>query len=139
MRTVCTTKFPADRRIAKAAIAGGIFLGLLVLFFVPPAALPVPVCAFHSITGHSCLTCGMTRAIHTMLHGNLADSVRYHLFGPAVLLGLLLCMGVFVTEAASGKRVVLLPEGRARNRTIGVSAILLLIYWGVRLVAEFAA
>ncbi len=138
MREIRPKNFPPDRRIAEAVIAGGLFLGLLVLFLVPPVILPLPHCAFHSITGHSCLTCGLTRSLHAMLHGNLADSVRYHLFGPIVLLGMLFWLAIFVLEAVTGRRVMLFPGGKARNRLIGVFAILWLVYWGVRLAAEFA-
>ena len=118
-------------------MSGGLLLGLLVLFFVPPANLPVPGCAFHSITGHSCLTCGMTRSLHAIMHGNLASSVRYHLFGPAVFLGLLLCLAVFATEAFSGRTVVICAGKKVRNRIIGVFAVLWFVYWGARLTLEF--
>ena len=138
MRWICPTNIAADRRKARAVLAGGLFLGLLVLFLVPPAKLPVPACAFHSITGHSCLTCGLTRSLHAVLHGDLADSFRYHLFGPAVLLGLLLCLGVFVAESVGGRRMAPSVGRSLRNGIIGATAILWFLYWGIRLALEFA-
>jgi hypothetical protein len=139
MKLICQTNIPAERRITKAVVAGGLLSGLLVLFIVPPANLPAPACAFHSITGHSCLTCGMTRSLHAILHGNMAASVRYHPFGPAVFLCLGLSLGVFIVEAVSGRRLALSVDGKLRNRFIGIFAVLWFVYWCVRLVAEFVA
>ena len=139
MKLVCQTDIPAKCRITKAVVAGGLFFGLLVLFLVPPVQLPLPVCLFHSITGHSCLTCGMTRSLHALLHGDLAASVRYHLFGPAIFLGILMCLMIFAAEAASGNSFVLCIGEKLRGRIIGTFAILWLVYWGIRLAAEIFA
>jgi hypothetical protein len=139
MKMICQTDMRVEHRIAKAFIAGGLFLGLLALFIVPPTNLPLPECAFHSITGHSCLTCGMTRSLHAILHGDLAASIRYHLFGPAVFLGMLLCLMTFAAETISGRRYALWAGGKIGGRVVGMVAILWFVYWGVRLAAEFAA
>jgi hypothetical protein len=139
MKMICQADMRVEHRIAKAFMSGGLFIGLLILFLVPPANLPLPACAFHSITGHSCLTCGMTRSLHVILHGDLAASIRYHLFGPAVFLGILLCLMMFSAEAISGRRYVLWAGGKVWSRVAGMAAILWFVYWGVRLAAEFAA
>jgi len=135
----CQTDMRVEHRIAKAFMSGGLFFGLLILFLVPPANLPLPACAFHSITGHSCLTCGMTRSLHAILHGDLAASIRYHLFGPAVFLGMLLCLMSFATETIRGRRHASWAGGINWSRFAGMVAILWFVYWGVRLAAEFAA
>jgi hypothetical protein len=137
MKLLYQASIPAKGRFIKAVLAGGLFLGLLVLFLVPPASLPLPACAFHSITGHSCLTCGMTRSLHAIEHGDLIGSVGYHLFGPLVFLALLLFMVLFAAEAIGGRRVTVSAGGNVRNRVIGMFAILWFVYWGVRLTAEF--
>ena len=136
---ICQTDMRVEHRIAKAFISGGLFFGLLILFLVPPANLPLPACAFHSITGHSCMTCGMTRSLHAILHGDLAVSIRYHLFGPVVFLGMLLCLVSFAAEAISGMRHVIRVGGKIRSRVAGIFVILWFVYWGIRLAAEFAA
>jgi hypothetical protein len=136
MRLTYRANIQAELRIAKAVVAGVLLLGLMVLFFVPPARLPLPACAFHSITGHSCLTCGLTRSLHAILHGDLAASVGYQLFGPAVFLGMLLCLVLLAAEAVSGKSIVLFAAGKLRARVIGMFAILWVVYCSFRLVAE---
>jgi hypothetical protein len=139
MKMIRLANIPAERRITEAVIAGGLFSGLLVLFLVSPANLPLPACVFHSVTGHSCLTCGMTRSLHAMSHGDLKAAVGYHLFGPMVFLGMLLSLTVFAAEAVSGKKFLLCTGGKIRNRVVGLFAVLWLVYWGVRLVAECIA
>jgi hypothetical protein len=136
MRTICGANIATEQRVTKAVLAGGIFFGLLILFVVPPTDLPVPACAFHAITGHSCLTCGMTRSLHAVLRGELAAAIRYHLFGPVVFLGMLLCLVIFSSEAVRGRKLVICAGAKIRNRTLGMFAVAWLVYWGIRLVAE---
>jgi hypothetical protein len=139
MKMICQTDMLVEHRIAKAFISGGLFVGLLILFLVPPANLPLPACVFHSITGHSCLTCGMTRSLHAIMRGDFAASIRYHLFGPVVFLGMLLCLMHFAAETIRGRRHALWDGGKIWSRVAGMVAILWFVYWGARLAAEFAA
>ena len=75
---------PAPPKIATAnARFAGIFLtatGLgtaAVVFFFNPATHPFyPVCQFHRLTGLNCPGCGMTRALYTLLHGNIFAALR---------------------------------------------------------------
>lgn len=66
-----------------------IVTGLAILFFVldPSKNAIFPKCMFHSITGYYCPGCGSQRAIHSLLHLNIAGVVHYNfLFLPAMLL-----------------------------------------------------
>lgn len=40
--------------------------------------LPWPQCAFHSLTGHPCLTCGMTRSAIRFFHGDFTGALRWN-------------------------------------------------------------
>ena len=42
------------------------------------ARLPTPQCAFHSLTGLPCPTCGATRAAYQFLHGHFAASFFFN-------------------------------------------------------------
>lgn len=42
------------------------------------AGLPLPHCAFHSLTGFPCPTCGATRAAWQFLHGHFATSFAFN-------------------------------------------------------------
>ncbi len=127
------------RRIIRALLASALLLAFLILFFVPPADLPFAVCAFHSITGHSCLTCGMTRSLHAITHGEVAASIRYHLLGPVVFLGMLLCFTLFAAEAIRGKKSLIPINRKIKTQVFFMIALVWIVYWGARLAAEFGS
>jgi hypothetical protein len=139
MKPIVQTNLSSQRRVLSALMAAGLFLGLLIFFLVPPADLPFPVCTFHAITGHSCMACGMTRSLHAISHGELSISVRRHLFGPAVFIGMLLCFAIFTVEAIGGKRSEICLSRRTKSRTFVIFAIVWIVYWGVRIIAECVA
>ena len=45
----------------------------------------VPPCPFHALTGWWCPGCGMTRATHHLLHGDLIAALRFNALFPFVL------------------------------------------------------
>lgn len=139
MKQICQANVLFERRMTNAVLAAGLFFGLLTLFLVSPADLPLPACTFHSITGHSCMTCGMTRSIHAISHGDLAASVRYHLLGPAALLAMLLGFVIFAAQAVSGRPFAIFMSRKTRSRVVIAFAVVWLVYWGVRLIVESVA
>jgi hypothetical protein len=42
------------------------------------SGLPWPHCAFHDLTGHPCLTCGMTRSAMRFFHGDFIGALRWN-------------------------------------------------------------
>src|SRR6266436_1152551 len=50
--------------------------------------LPWPQCAFHTITGHPCATCGMTRSAIQFFHGHFFAALRWNPLVFATLCGL---------------------------------------------------
>jgi uncharacterized protein DUF2752 len=69
-----------DHELVWLVVSLGAFLGLAVWL---GARWPTPQCAFHSLTGLPCLTCGATRAAFQFLHGHFATSF---LFNPLAFL-----------------------------------------------------
>jgi hypothetical protein len=63
----------APRELDHELLWPAVFTGALALgamWFT--LRLPWPSCAFHTLTGHPCPTCGATRALVALLHGNFA-------------------------------------------------------------------
>ena len=139
MELRCQNNLSFEGRVIRAFLAGGLLLGLLILFIMPPADLPFAGCTFHSITGYSCLTCGMTRSLHAISHGELAASLRYHLFGPAVFLLMLLASMIFTAEAISGREPAVHAGKKVKLQVLLFFVVVWFVYWGVRLAEEFAA
>ena len=136
MKLIGQTNLSFEHRVIKTLLATGLFLGLLTLFLVPPTDLPFTACTFRSITGHSCLTCGLTRSLHAISHGELAASLRYHMFGPVVFVGMLLGLITFATEAITGRQFAVQPSRKRRVQFFVPFAIIWLVFWSVRLVTE---
>ena len=40
--------------------------------------LPWPVCLFHALTGHPCLTCGATRSAIAFFHGQFFNALQWN-------------------------------------------------------------
>ena len=55
-------------------VAGGIYF--YKVFDPSTSGMPFPKCFFYVLTGYKCPGCGMQRALHQLLNGNLAESVR---------------------------------------------------------------
>ncbi len=66
-----------------------VIAGVAILFFIldPSKNAIFPRCMFNSITGYYCPGCGSQRAVHSLLHLDIAGVVHYNfLFLPALLL-----------------------------------------------------
>ena len=45
-----------------------------------------PRCVFYTLTGFKCAGCGTQRALHALLHGDIATALRYNAFLPVAML-----------------------------------------------------
>jgi hypothetical protein len=68
------------RRLAAATVVTvAVALSAWVLFRFNPSDSPFyPVCQFHALTGLNCPGCGSLRALHELVHGNLAAAFRFN-------------------------------------------------------------
>jgi Protein of unknown function (DUF2752) len=68
-------------------------LGAVWLWF----GLPTPICVFRSITGLPCLTCGGTRCLRSVVHG---DFVGAWMWNPLVFAALVVTAGILAYATA---------------------------------------
>ena len=66
------------------ALTGVLAFGWLII------GLPTPLCPFHTLTGLPCPTCGMTRGLSCLLHGNLNAALLFNPLLMVVLFGMTL-------------------------------------------------
>lgn len=60
---------------------------LFMMIFILDTKIP---CVFKSTLGISCPSCGMTRAIHEILHFNFLQAIKYNILAvPLVILGII--------------------------------------------------
>ena len=60
--------------LVSAAIAAGAGVWLLRTFDPNAAGNPFPPCMFRQFTGLFCIGCGLTRALHALVHGDIAGA-----------------------------------------------------------------
>ena len=64
-------------RVIALLVAGLVAVGVTVLATYDPGASRLyPPCPMHALTGLFCPGCGSLRALHALLHGELAAAVR---------------------------------------------------------------
>ena len=72
-----------------------LLVSALAVFAWMSLGLPTPLCPLHVVTGIPCPTCGLTRGLGCLLHGNLMEAF---LFNP-LLMVLLLGAGFYLLYA----------------------------------------
>lgn len=86
-------------RIKSTLIALAVFTAgaicVFVLYYVDPSASNLySRCPFFMLTGLKCPSCGITRALHCALHGDVIGALRYNQF-LVIALPLVLLLMVF--------------------------------------------
>lgn len=66
------------RKVAITLTVIAIFLFVLIYGLLDPATVPFPRCPFNLITGLKCPGCGSQRALHQLLHLNIAQAFSYN-------------------------------------------------------------
>lgn len=90
--------------------------------------LPWPVCLFHALTGHPCLTCGATRSAIAFFHGQFFNALQWN---PLVFL---FYCGLFLFNAYA-LFVCLLRAPRIRVAQLSVAEKKIIRGWVVAIFA----
>lgn len=69
-------------------------MGVVAYVSEPGKSAWLPPCIFHRVTGLHCPGCGNTRALHALLHGDVAASLSYNL----LLIPMVVCMIALVVR-----------------------------------------
>ncbi len=73
-------------------LAALLVIGLIYYVLDPSASTVFPRCTFLSLTGYKCPGCGTQRAVHALLHGNVADAFKYNAFLLVAIPWIILCL-----------------------------------------------
>lgn len=86
--------------------------------------LPLPTCVFHAVSGLPCPTCGATRGLVALLHGNVNEAWRFNPLAFATLAAVgLFDLYAVVTWFMRGSRLRL-THARFSKPTMARSAII---------------
>jgi hypothetical protein len=118
-------------RAVQAAVLALLLVGAAVANPVRP--LPFDVCVFKRLTGHACLTCGMTRALCWAVRGEWTQSVACHPAGPIVAVALAAWAIVSTVDAWCGQVIADTLRRRAGAALMAAGGVVLLTTWFARL------
>jgi hypothetical protein len=86
-----------------APLAGGCALAaaaVLVTVYDPSSGGSLfPPCAFHTATGLWCPGCGLTRATHHLLHGDIVGALSSNVFTPFALIAIIAAWWAWVRRS----------------------------------------
>jgi hypothetical protein len=115
--------------IVLCGLAALAFSAFLLRSHGPDAAW-LPGCLFHRITGLDCPGCGMTRAAHATLHGDLVEAFRLNPLGMILLPLALIGIGLEIAGWVRGKP---LPwTFRARGGWVWGIVVAVFVFWIAR-------
>jgi hypothetical protein len=128
---------PAQQRVRpKHWLIGLLLSGLLVASVFEPADLGIVTCWFHSMTGLSCPTCGLTRSLHAAMHLRLYESFRFHPLGIIGAGGLIGSGIISMLEIVTQTSIRLVMHGRVRRYALWGILSGWFLFWIVRLLSE---
>jgi hypothetical protein len=104
-------------------------LALASLWFA--LRLPWPHCVFLAVTGHPCLTCGMTRASIRFFHGDFIGALRWNPLIFAALCGLSIFNAYAFAVLLTGAPRLRLIQFSSSEKTFlrALAIVLLLANW----------
>ncbi|MCC4605791.1 DUF2752 domain-containing protein [Xanthomonas campestris pv. badrii] len=95
--------------LAPAAVAAGAGTWIFWKFDPNLPGNPFPPCAFHALTGFYCPGCGITRALHALVHGDLVSAFGMN----ALAVGLLALVPFVVLWHHGWQPAIFQPIARA--------------------------
>ncbi len=93
--------------------------------------LPTPLCPLHALTGVPCPTCGMTRGLRCLLHGNVEAALLFNPLLILILVGLIIYL-VYCMVVVAARLPRLRWEKSSQSTALGIRitvVMLLAVDW----------
>ena len=87
-----------------------------------------PKCPMKLLTGFNCPSCGVQRAFHCVLHGNLSEAIHYNLF---LVISIPLAFAVMLASWYNFNHVFDRIERFVCNRYVLIAYIVLYFLWWI--------
>ena len=108
-------------RTGRLSLLFATVCGLAAVFLLPARRpLPFDLCMLHRLTGLSCPTCGLSRAVCLFAHGEWRASLAMHPAGGLAFLVLAIAVVWLICETVVGRDL-----GEALRRRLVFSALML--------------
>ena len=130
-------RFLTDRKHLQKIIIIIIFGIMIIIPYVYTTdKIPLPECAFKSITAHSCPTCGISRSYFAMAHGEILESLNYNFMGTLLYMASIAVIFMQIVYLIRGKEIRIKFETRVIKVIIFVTLCSWITFWIVRLFTE---
>lgn len=115
----------------KYFVIGIVAIALLCLYILvdPATSRFVPKCPFHYLTGLDCPACGVQRAAHALLHGDIVTALRYNYF---LAISIPYLIAVLVTTFGKGRRLQVARQKVQHPTVVLIFLTLTIVWWVVR-------
>ncbi len=125
----------------RLLLAAGMIVILFFLRTLDPAALsalPIAV-SCGSISGLPCLFCGLTRALHALLNGDVSRAVYFNWLAIPVLVTSLLVVGALLFETLSARPLLGWKfRFQMNTRSLGYASLVLGALWVLQIYLALA-
>jgi hypothetical protein len=129
MRVIARPLAPGEIDYELVVLAGSV-VGFILAACWFALHLPWPICVFHSITGHPCLTCGATRSAIACVHADFLTALKWNPLVFTIYCGIAVfdAYAVAVLTTRSRRLRPCLSNGEKRL-VRGMAITLLLVNW----------
>lgn len=110
----------------------GVMVTLVLVFLVlvnPTTSVFAPKCMFKYLTGYDCPACGIQRAIHTLLNGDVVTALCYNYF---LLISIPYFWAVAITTFCKSEIVSKMSYYVQHPKVVKVVLALIILWWIMR-------
>ena len=117
----------------RVFLLGMLFVFLAYAFWIDPQQTPIQTCYFKAWTGWDCPSCGMSRSLYALTHGQWLSAVHYHWMGPVLFALVIFVLAGLGLELAMRKKITLSSRWISAKNTLLFFLVFWMITWLVRL------
>ena len=114
-------------------LLGMLFIFLGYAFWIDPLQTPIQPCYFKVWTGWDCPSCGMSRSLHALTHGQWLTAVDFHWMGPVLFAMVIFMLFGLVLELALRKKITVSSRWLSVKNAALLFLTIWLVTWLVRL------
>lgn len=105
-------------------------LGVLIILYNhdPSYTQWSPKCVMLALTGYKCPGCGIQRFVHHLMHGEVAEALRYNYFAAIVLPYLVIAVGSYAFVGTRWGKAI---QDKLLNRYVAYTYIALYFVWWI--------
>lgn len=120
----------------KTIWASALLAIFLVSIFFNPEKVSFLTCFFRRATGHTCLTCGLSRSFYAISHLRLQESFKLHLMGPIIYLAMIFLFLKFSFETVARKEIQIRVSPLLKRISLMIFLCLWISFWIIRFFNE---